>query len=455
MTAKLEEQNSRFLGSVRRVLKLTKEKRREYLRHFISEYNPLFLGGPVGLAFFAYTLSVALLIAFRSSSWTSLLWQIPTLLVFLTLRLGTVRDITWIQRRAYLWFDSVIIFSYIEVLISFRIYAPLQGLEGETGRLLFVESLCFQGFLCTVLSLYPRMTWKILRDLGFFVLQIISYTLLFGIPEPLVVFELGLWQSLATLLALVLLLSHKVRFVLIQKFNSQKTRVYREFSKILYRHQVTMIEDGKTLQDTMPQGASQACVISFDIQGSSRLGHDVAHKFFSTVMKKCNKIMLTGYDGKSLVASAYRIKEMGDGFLCSVGFPFQSPQSNFYNEAVSLAKNFLAIFSDEAAQAFPSQKVYCGIGISYGEINGMYPSFGALEYECYGHAIVLATRYEKMRKILQKDGVPAGSIIILQAQVYEGLSQKLKDRFRHWDIPEGMRLAEDPQALQLYYLVIP
>jgi hypothetical protein len=76
-----------------------------------------------------------------------------------------------------------------------------------------------------------------------------------------------------------------------------------------------------------------------------------------------------------------------------------------------------------------------------------------LEYECYGHAIVLATRYEKMRKLLQKDGVAPGNILILQAAVYEGISQKLKERFQVWSIPEAQRLPEDPNATQLYYLV--
>ena len=123
------------------------------------------------------------------------------------------------------------------------------------------------------------------------------------------------------------------------------------------------------------------------------------------------------------------------------------------NSAVSLAKNFLAIFSDEANAFFPERKVYCGIGISYGEIHGMFPGFGALEYECYGHAIVLATRYEKLRKAMQKDGVPAGNIIILQSAVYDGISQKLKDRFQSWTIPDGSRLPEDPDATQVYYLI--
>ena len=109
--------------------------------------------------------------------------------------------------------------------------------------------------------------------------------------------------------------------------------------------------------------------------------------------------MTSYYDKKSLKANAYMIKEMGDGFLCSVGFPFKcggEPKQSAY----ALADNFLDIFQKLAVHYFPTQNVYCSIGIVYGKISGFFPKAGLKRYDLYGEAIIKATGYESYRKQL-------------------------------------------------------
>jgi hypothetical protein len=113
---------------------------------------------------------------------------------------------------------------------------------------------------------------------------------------------------------------------------------YQQMEKVFYHHQIQLIESGKSLEQTMPTGASQACVICFDIFQSSSIRHEHVKIFFSNIFTRCHEIMSENYDPNSLRANAYRIKEMGDGFLCSVGYPFRTGGKSASETAVELAE---------------------------------------------------------------------------------------------------------------------
>jgi len=55
--------------------------------------------------------------------------------------------------------------------------------------------------------------------------------------------------------------------------------------------------------------------------------------------------MMRGYDGQSLTSAGYMIKEMGDGFLCSVGFPLKQLGPSKAECAVDLARQIIYRFS--------------------------------------------------------------------------------------------------------------
>ena len=98
---------------------------------------------------------------------------------------------------------------------------------------------------------------------------------------------------------------------------------YQQLEKIYYPHQILHIESGKHLEDSMPIGKGNACVISFDVAASSQMDSDDAKDFFRSIFARCGQIMSENYQAKPLQANAFRVKEMGDGFLCTTGFPLQ------------------------------------------------------------------------------------------------------------------------------------
>ncbi len=139
------------------------------------------------------------------------------------------------------------------------------------------------------------------------------------------------------------------------------------------------IRSGIELENTMPTTSGRACVISFDIIGSSKIKHIRDKEFFRNVFTRCNAIMSEGYDGKNLKANAYRVKEMGDGFLCSVGYPFQSMTVNPTNEAIDLAKRFAQVLSEEAAILHSKTPIACGTttGVGMGSSGSTGAAIGA------------------------------------------------------------------------------
>jgi class 3 adenylate cyclase len=233
-----------------------------------------------------------------------------------------------------------------------------------------------------------------------------------------------------------------------------KAHSYDQLTKVFYPHQLAMIKSGYQLEETMPTHPGEACVISFDIISSSTIQHENAKDFFHRVFRRCNEIMMEGYDGRELQAGAYRIKELGDGFLCSVGYPFRSTHASMAQGAYELALKFQKAFQEEVQNFNYGEPIHCGIGIAMDSIAGFYPESGAREYDLYGRAIILATRYEGMRKVLLKKG-PAQSILSLQERVYRNLDTDTQKDFEVFDLRLHQEVVrDDPDAQRVYYQIL-
>ncbi|HYX38805.1 MAG TPA: 7TM diverse intracellular signaling domain-containing protein [Oligoflexus sp.] len=241
---------------------------------------------------------------------------------------------------------------------------------------------------------------------------------------------------------------------LIKQEQEKNAHAFSQMSKIVYPHQIESIKMGQSLEQTMPTGPGEACVINFDIIGSSKIQHVRAKDFLRNVFRRCNEVMLEGYDGKELKANAFRIKEMGDGFLCSVGYPFRSHSENIANDALALAFRFQEVLVEEAGILQSDNHICCGIGIALDTIAGFYPETGTKEYDLYGKAIILATRYEGMRKLIQQDHVHA-SIIIVQERVYQSFDREYRRQFIEIDLQKaGIVVRDDSAATRLYYKIL-
>ncbi len=229
---------------------------------------------------------------------------------------------------------------------------------------------------------------------------------------------------------------------------ARQDHAFDQLKKIIYPHQLERIMDGQQLEQTMPVGKAVAAVIAFDIVASSQVEHDTIQEFMRQLFARCHALMMKNYQPQTLEANAYRIKETGDGFLCSIGYPFKAAEGKpLVDVAVSLAQEFVRVFS-YCLVDFPSlQHLTCCCGVALDRVESFFPKQGVQVYDLYGRAIVLATRYEALRKEL-RIFTKESSYIILQDRVYQNLSDARKADFERMDLAAiGLKVRDDADAV--------
>ena len=233
--------------------------------------------------------------------------------------------------------------------------------------------------------------------------------------------------------------------------------IHTQLRKLIYKHVISRIAHGRHLEETMPIGCKEAVVLGFDVVASSTIKHEKFDATLERVMAKCQEILHEQYDEEKIAARGYRIKEMGDGLLCSVGFPFLNlSQDSDTDTAIKIAERFCIVFAEEMAQLNYHENMYCAIGIAQGVIEGFFPKSGICQYDIRGRPLIMATRYESMRNVVFKKTGVKSSLIFIQDAVYQNLSSELKALFTRWDCSEkGNRIRDDAYATQAWYRRMP
>lgn len=255
----------------------------------------------------------------------------------------------------------------------------------------------------------------------------------------------------------MILLSMTIAYKLNQEREWLRKKIengYSELKTIVYPHQVDMIWNGQSLPQTMPLGEANAYVLVFDVVASSKMTIKNPRQFLSGVFSECYGIMMENYREEPLEANAFRIKEMGDGFICSVGFPFGCPSAQPANHSVELAFRFVEVFNRHWQALDVGEPLHCAIGLAYGPVEAFFPESGVKVYELFGRGIILAHRYEAMRDLLFKKLGQQGHIIILSKKVHSQLTSDVQTRFKELELTTaGFQVRDDEDADRLYYRV--
>ena len=248
-------------------------------------------------------------------------------------------------------------------------------------------------------------------------------------------------------------------------YNTEKERLksygeishsYDQLQKVFYPHQLTSMKKGSHLETTMPIGSHDACVISFDIADASQIKAGKVKEFLRDIFSNCNRLMMENYkeddDVNLVISNGFRIKEMGDGLLCSVGFPYKSPTNDPFMDALALAEAFMEMFNQKVIEFNYPQDILCGCGIAYGPIETFYPDASPIDYDAYGKSIVLASRYQAMRKAILTSLQLEGNILILTETVFNSIDKSKRKDFTKFGFEEhDIWVRHDPNASCLYY----
>ena len=84
-------------------------------------------------------------------------------------------------------------------------------------------------------------------------------------------------------------------------------------------------------------------------------------------------------------------------------------------------------------------------------ISGFFPESGTKSYDLFGRAVILATRYEAMRKLLFPTKLEH-SVIILHERVFASLDLDQHPRFIRYQLKlNNTVVRDDPSAEHLFY----
>ncbi|MDX1492005.1 MAG: hypothetical protein R3332_12025 [Pseudohongiellaceae bacterium] len=246
-----------------------------------------------------------------------------------------------------------------------------------------------------------------------------------------------------------------------------RQHLYRQLSKLVYPHQLEMIKSGEELEKTMPVEKGLAIINVFDVQRSSEIKHEKTKSFYLDVFRAFSQICMHGYQHNPLKSRAFRLKETGDGFISSIGYPFLSDDSeSLADHSIDTALIMFKAFNEEVKKFNYTQPIKGAMGLAYNSVQGTFQSSGIKSYDLFGEALVQAYRYEEIRKhpvvreAMNKRAAELGlehyNLLIIQEVVFNSLKPDYKAMFSAIDLNEiGLKIRQDIDANFVYFHVLP
>ncbi len=263
----------------------------------------------------------------------------------------------------------------------------------------------------------------------------------------------------------------QTRFYLKSTDADTRQHLYNQLSKLVYPHQLERIKLGDELENTMPLKEGKAIINVFDVQRSSEIRHEKTADFFVNLFQAFLDICMKGYEHNPLRSQAFRLKETGDGFISSVGYPFLPVDSrSLADSAVATSLTMFEAFNTEVERFGYSRPIKAAIGLAYNNVQGTFQSGGIRSYDLFGEALIQASKYEELRKqplvweIFCKHAEERGfehfNILIAQEVVYNSLSPAYRDLFTEIDLRDESLVGQfqmmyDHDARYIYFHLLP
>ncbi len=217
---------------------------------------------------------------------------------------------------------------------------------------------------------------------------------------------------------------------------------FQQLSKVFYPHQIMQIREGRRVEQTMPVGEKDACILHFHIEGGVDLMHEGYEEVVEDFMVRCRQLLMERYDPQRFQCNAYMIREMGDGFLCSIGYPFHQTGRLKSESAVELAEKLIEEFDALVLALDAPQRIYCSIGIVRGPVKSYFSRSGRIRDDLWGRSIAMASVYgESSRPIFAARGMNHSNIIILHDAVFNSLPRSKRQNYEIMKIQGTPELA--------------
>jgi hypothetical protein len=292
----------------------------------------------------------------------------------------------------------------------------------------------FVLFLFSFGQLYLKSSYGLRGTLVFSVVQVVaacSIIWLANLPigsDDLIFLIFFVYNGLTSAYANEL---NRIRSSHLKKAMNEKAHSYEQLQKIVFPHQIEQIAQGRNIESTLPSKQGFGCCLLFEIIESQAIKHEFAQECFRKIFGQFSLCLRESYDLNAHTAKGYRIVELNDRFVCTVGFPFSLPHSGLRTAeiALDLADQFIAIFEESIKQLdYPKPIRYC-ISIAAGELEGFFTQGFPIEYHVYGPPLSHAEHLRDVAITLPEARNSSHSLVIIPRRVYESLTSHSRTRF--------------------------
>jgi hypothetical protein len=262
------------------------------------------------------------------------------------------------------------------------------------------------------------------------------------------------------------LMSHIFHQMIVRNYTLESTAMMHEklltqsAYKSLFPHQVEMIKAGYRLEDTIDTSRGDALIVELDIKRSSLMldeNYEAAKKqafatIYQTLFYKNYQINPKHYERP--YANAYKIKELGDGFIFAVGHPFTTPPGEHWGDIATM----ICIESTKIIKAtfrhFMQRDVNVAFAISRAEIKPFWTSEPACQLDFEQEGIVKISRLSELRRELERQSLlTCEADVILMDEKSQALMQHALSKLVAIELSDyKLRLRNYPQDRVVYFL---
>ncbi|MFW7381531.1 MAG: hypothetical protein ACOH5I_22170 [Oligoflexus sp.] len=373
-------------------------------------------------------------------------WSLAIIVTkFFSLVFQTYDPINWFHMAVIPLFliATSVTLNYFELHRKFKVQPisvtmTLTGLHGIWGLYVAMHvHPSYNGYLILFLFSYGMLYLKI--SFGFIGTLVFSgFILLLAL---LFIFLLDINFGTDEAVFVIFFIFHGIGSSLLNEFNRRKNlqlkreinlrrHSHEQLAKVFFPHQLQRISDGNLLESTMPVEQGFGACLLFEIIDSDKIQHEMAQKLLREIFAKFSLIARENYDATNMQSNAFRIIELNNRFVCTVGFPFRCPDSQRPSMiALQIARKFIEVFHKEIDDFDYPQPIHCSVAIASGAFEGFYTHGFPIEYHVYGAPLAKVEVLNEARKNHSALISSGQSVIIIQDRVFNSLNTSDRQGF--------------------------
>jgi hypothetical protein len=233
---------------------------------------------------------------------------------------------------------------------------------------------------------------------------------------------------------------------------AQRKHSYEQLEKILYPHQISKIANGMSVESTLPVQQGYGCCVMLEVVESSKIKHELAQEYIREIFRLFSLQLRESYDSSTQVGLGFRVIELNNKFVCSVGFPLHCPNNERPSRlSLNIARDFIRIFHQNILKMDFHRPIHCAVTITAGELEGFFTRGFPIEYHLHGDPLIKADQINEISKLARKRGLLKGTSIVIQDRVFNSLRSQERQDFVPLEWAENPAPQESNENILMLY----